>query len=305
MPSGCCKSSWELQGIELAHFGWLWGLLTLIAAVGGRWAHKMEDWIGPHWLLLFIGLAPALGYVGIASFGVAGGCRRGDDLLLRPGVRLGDPAGRAQQADPERVPGDRQLARELWVPRRVRGDRTAGWICLRPLGHGDDFGDVDRCDVGDLRDVDIAIDHGSAGTAAGRGRSRNMRKMRPHWMNDWRNEMNGSSFRAGGFGRTGGFGAQCPQAAQVGCGLQASAHRWFRRHAGTGRAGSRAQSTLVFRVGECATHERARNVVSPPEACSTLKASNLAGGYAPGFFFSSWKACSTINVVMEVSSVKR
>ena len=31
---------WELQGIDLAHFGWLWGGLTLIAAVAGRWAHR-------------------------------------------------------------------------------------------------------------------------------------------------------------------------------------------------------------------------------------------------------------------------
>ena len=34
---------WQTQGVELAHFGWLWGGLTLLAAFAGRWAHRFED----------------------------------------------------------------------------------------------------------------------------------------------------------------------------------------------------------------------------------------------------------------------
>jgi MFS family permease len=64
---------WETQGVELVHFGYLWGALAVVASLSGRFAHVLEDRVGPQALLLFIGLAPAFGYLGLAMFGVVGG----------------------------------------------------------------------------------------------------------------------------------------------------------------------------------------------------------------------------------------
>ncbi|XOV83111.1 MAG: MFS transporter [bacterium] len=79
---------WETQGIELAHFGWLWGGLTLIAAFAGRWAHRVEDMVGPRALLVFIGLAPAAGYIGLETFGVVGGLLASTTFFLARGFGL-------------------------------------------------------------------------------------------------------------------------------------------------------------------------------------------------------------------------
>jgi hypothetical protein len=79
---------WELQGIELAHFGWLWGALTLIAALAGRWAHRLEDLVGPRALLVLIGLAPAVGYIGLSVFGVIGGLLAASTFFFARGFGL-------------------------------------------------------------------------------------------------------------------------------------------------------------------------------------------------------------------------
>lgn len=64
---------WESQGIELVHFGYLWAGLTVIAALAGRYAHHAEDRLGTTGLLLFIGLSPVVGYLGLEHFGMVGG----------------------------------------------------------------------------------------------------------------------------------------------------------------------------------------------------------------------------------------
>lgn len=79
---------WEQQGIELAHFGWLWGGLTLIAALAGRWAHRFEALAGPRAVLVFIGLAPAVGYLGMQSWGVVGGLLASSTFFLARGFGL-------------------------------------------------------------------------------------------------------------------------------------------------------------------------------------------------------------------------
>ncbi len=79
---------WEIQGIELAHFGWLWGGLTLLAAFAGRWAHRFEDAVGPRGVLLFVGIAPALGYLGLEMFGVIGGLLASTTFFLARGFGL-------------------------------------------------------------------------------------------------------------------------------------------------------------------------------------------------------------------------
>jgi hypothetical protein len=64
---------WQLQGIGLVHFGYLWAALALVATVAGRYAHRTEDWLGSRRLLLVIGLLPVAGYLTMASFGMVGG----------------------------------------------------------------------------------------------------------------------------------------------------------------------------------------------------------------------------------------
>ncbi|MEM9623955.1 MAG: MFS transporter [Pseudomonadota bacterium] len=79
---------WEMQSIELAHFGWLWGGLTLLAALAGRWAHKVEELLGPRWLLILVGLAPALGYLGMQNLGVVGGVLASTTFFIARGLGL-------------------------------------------------------------------------------------------------------------------------------------------------------------------------------------------------------------------------
>ena len=64
---------WHQDGLPLAHFGYLWGALTVVGALAGRWAHKVEDAIGAPALLVAVGMLPVLGYLGLGAFGVAGG----------------------------------------------------------------------------------------------------------------------------------------------------------------------------------------------------------------------------------------
>ena len=79
---------WEVQGIELAHFGWLWAGLTLLAAIAGRWAHRFEELVGPRGVLLFIGLTPVIGYVGMEAWGVVGGLLASTTFFLARGFGL-------------------------------------------------------------------------------------------------------------------------------------------------------------------------------------------------------------------------
>jgi MFS family permease len=79
---------WEQQGIELLHFGWLWGGLTLLAAFAGRWAHRFEKAVGPKSVLLFVGIAPAVGYLGLELFGVIGGLVASTTFFLARGFGL-------------------------------------------------------------------------------------------------------------------------------------------------------------------------------------------------------------------------
>lgn len=79
---------WESQGIEIAHFGWLWGGLTLLAALAGRWAHALEDAVGPRGVLLFIGLAPVVGYIGMEAWGWLGGLVASSTFFIARGFGL-------------------------------------------------------------------------------------------------------------------------------------------------------------------------------------------------------------------------
>lgn len=79
---------WQEQGLGLTHFGYLWAALSLVAAVAGRWAHKAEAAMGSTGLLLFIGLAPAVGYLGLDSFGIVGGFVASTTFWMSRGLGL-------------------------------------------------------------------------------------------------------------------------------------------------------------------------------------------------------------------------
>lgn len=60
---------WQLQEIPLYLFGWLWGALTLLTALAGRFAGALEQFCGPRALLLCAGVLPIFGYLGLAVSG--------------------------------------------------------------------------------------------------------------------------------------------------------------------------------------------------------------------------------------------
>lgn len=64
---------WQDHGLELVHFGYLWGGLAVVAGIAGHAAYALEARWGAIRLLVFISIAPVLGYVGLAEFGLVGG----------------------------------------------------------------------------------------------------------------------------------------------------------------------------------------------------------------------------------------
>ena len=64
---------WLDQGIELAHFGYLWAVLMVVSAVAGRFAERVEARLGTTLFLTFTCLLPVAGYLGLALLGTLGG----------------------------------------------------------------------------------------------------------------------------------------------------------------------------------------------------------------------------------------
>lgn len=60
---------WRLQYIPLYLFGWIWGGLSLLTALSGRYASALEKHCGPRALLFCIGVLPIVGYLGLAVAG--------------------------------------------------------------------------------------------------------------------------------------------------------------------------------------------------------------------------------------------
>lgn len=67
------QAHWEAQGVELAHFGYLWGALTLLSAVAGRYAQWLEERLGTTSALVVIGVGPVFGYLAMGLLGVVAG----------------------------------------------------------------------------------------------------------------------------------------------------------------------------------------------------------------------------------------
>ena len=67
------QKHWQQLGIGMIHFGYLWGVLTFISAVAGRYALSLEDRLGSTVMLLIVGIGPVIGYVGLGALGAVGG----------------------------------------------------------------------------------------------------------------------------------------------------------------------------------------------------------------------------------------
>lgn len=79
---------WQEQGIRLEIFGYLWAGLTVVAAVAGRWAHAVEARLGTSWVLLLIGILPALGYLGLDLLGPVGAFVSSASFFLARGMGM-------------------------------------------------------------------------------------------------------------------------------------------------------------------------------------------------------------------------
>lgn len=95
------QKHWEGQEIDVLWFGCLWGGLTLVAAAAGKYALVLEDRIGATAMLLIVGFAPVLGYLGLGGLGAVGGvlasavffaCRGFGGVVLRQALNKRVPS---------------------------------------------------------------------------------------------------------------------------------------------------------------------------------------------------------------------
>ena len=67
------QAHWQAEGIGMVHFGYMWGALTLLSAVAGRYAQWLEERLGTTTMLLVIGTGPVFGYLGLGLLGAIAG----------------------------------------------------------------------------------------------------------------------------------------------------------------------------------------------------------------------------------------
>ena len=65
------QAHWQAEGVEVVHFGYLWGALTLLSAVAGRYAQSLEGRLGTTTMLAVIGTGPVFGYLAMGLLGAA------------------------------------------------------------------------------------------------------------------------------------------------------------------------------------------------------------------------------------------
>ena len=123
---------WQDQGLELVHFGYLWGGLALVAGVSGQWAHALEERLGARSLLVFIAFAPVVGYIGLAELGLIGGIAITSLFFAARGIGLAV----LRNAFNERVPGEYRATANSLASFGFRG----AYVITGPiLGYGFDL----------------------------------------------------------------------------------------------------------------------------------------------------------------------
>jgi len=123
---------WQDQGLELIHFGYLWGGLSLVAGVAGQSAHALEERVGARVLLVFIAFAPVVGYIGLAELGLVGGIAITSLFFAARGIGLAV----LRNAFNERVPGEYRATANSLASFGFRG----AYVLTGPLlGYGLDL----------------------------------------------------------------------------------------------------------------------------------------------------------------------
>ena len=108
---------WELQGLPVAWFGYIWAAFALTVSVSARYAGVLERFIGWRRLLWLAASLPILGLLGMAFFGGWAGVMFGLAIQLSRGLSLTvfyDALNR-------RVPGDFRATVNSLVSLGVRG----------------------------------------------------------------------------------------------------------------------------------------------------------------------------------------
>ena len=62
---------WEVMGVELMYFGYLWAFYMVAGGIAGRFADVLERRLGATGVLLLAGVLPAVGYLALAYGGLA------------------------------------------------------------------------------------------------------------------------------------------------------------------------------------------------------------------------------------------
>ena len=76
------QSHWRAQGVDIVFFGYLWGGLTMLSALAGRYAQWLEDRLGSTALLVLVGVGPVLGYLAMGLLGAVAGVAMGAVFFL-------------------------------------------------------------------------------------------------------------------------------------------------------------------------------------------------------------------------------
>jgi MFS family permease len=79
---------WELQGIPVEHFGYIWAVFALIVSLGARYAGQLERILGWRRLLAVTAALPILGLLGMAYVGGWVGVMFGFAIQLSRGMSL-------------------------------------------------------------------------------------------------------------------------------------------------------------------------------------------------------------------------
>ncbi len=93
---------WELQGVPLANFGYLWAAFALTVSLAAHYSADLERWLGTRRLLCLIAILPLVGLIGMAAGSGWVGVLFGFGIQAARGVSM----SLFYEALNRRVPGD-------------------------------------------------------------------------------------------------------------------------------------------------------------------------------------------------------
>jgi MFS family permease len=108
---------WELQGVPMAAFGYIWAAFALVVSLAARYAGALEAWLGWRRLLWLTAALPLVGLLGMAFLGGWSGVLFGFAIQLSRGISL----TLFYEALNRRVPGDFRATVNSLVSLGVRG----------------------------------------------------------------------------------------------------------------------------------------------------------------------------------------